>query len=368
MPNDPLHLICYSVNLAFIVVNLYSWLLKRFFVPEAYKANATELYPAQRAVAGFYLLQLFEIPYLLMVGRPEALFYVNGTGLLVFSSFILVMVRKYFFLQQAPLGQRLLFLLPVWLCWVALLLPLFDIVAFSSEYQWIMTAVVLVAFSFYMFQLDRFRRQLMRRVREVDESEYSNEGDFPVKFARSIKWLPLTLCLMLAANFLLNNPIAKLVRDAVFTVICVWFAIYTINPHRKLKQLPQELNMEEEGTNTQNKYHLTEEQCKDMETKILDCIVKEKLFLEDHFTMNDLIQRLNTNKTYLSEVIARSPYKSFYQLVNTLRIDHACQILEADPSLKLEQVAFASGFSSGSAFSQVFKRIKGVTPSEYLRK
>ena len=121
MPNDPLHLICYSVNLAFIVVNLYSWLLKRFFVPEAYKANATELYPAQRAVAGFYLLQLFEIPYLLMVGRPEALFYVNGTGLLVFSSFILVMVRKYFFLQQAPLGQRLLFLLPVWLCWVAML-------------------------------------------------------------------------------------------------------------------------------------------------------------------------------------------------------------------------------------------------------
>jgi transcriptional regulator GlxA family with amidase domain len=82
--------------------------------------------------------------------------------------------------------------------------------------------------------------------------------------------------------------------------------------------------------------------------------------------MSDLVKRMSTNKTYLSEVIAGSEYRSFYQLINTLRVAHACRLLEQDPTLKMEQVALASGFSSGSAFSQVFKRIKGISPSEYL--
>jgi len=111
--------------------------------------------------------------------------------------------------------------------------------------------------------------------------------------------------------------------------------------------------------------HLTEEQCKNLETKMLDLVKGEKLYLEDHFTMSDLVKRMNTNKVYLSEVIANTEYGSFYQLINTLRVEHACWMLGEDPTLKMEQVALASGFSSGSAFSQVFKRIKGVSPSEY---
>ena len=42
MPNDTLTWLMFSVNLTFIVTNLYGWLLKRFFVPEAYKENFKE--------------------------------------------------------------------------------------------------------------------------------------------------------------------------------------------------------------------------------------------------------------------------------------------------------------------------------------
>lgn len=98
MLQDALIWVLFAVNLTYIVTNVYGWLLKRFFVPDAYKEDVQELYPAQRSVAQFFFLQLFEIPYLFMVGQPEVLFYVNGTGLLVFSSFILVMVERYFFL------------------------------------------------------------------------------------------------------------------------------------------------------------------------------------------------------------------------------------------------------------------------------
>ena len=370
MRGDFLLILCFSVNLTFIVTNLYGWLLKRFFVPNAYRDHFHELYPAQRSVSNFYLLQLIEIPYLLMVGRPDALFYANGTAMLVFSSYILVMVKGYFFLSLPSRGKMLLFTLPVWGCWIALLLPLFGIVAFSPMYQYIMIAVILVFFMMYMVFLNRFRVHLVRHIRAIDEDEYSNEDDFPVKFARSIQWLPLTLCLILVVNFLFNDMIVKMIRDIIFTVINVWFAIYTLNPHRKNKELPVELQQkeaqEEEKAEGPVRHRLTDEQRKSMETKMLDLVKSEKLYLEDHFTMSDLVKRMNTNKAYLSEVIAQSEYGSFYQLINTLRVDHACWLLGEDPTLKMEQVALASGFSSGSAFSQVFKRIKGVSPSEYL--
>lgn len=370
IPHDILSLLMFSVNLVFIVTNLYGWLLKRFFVPKAYKHNFDELYPAQRLVANFYLLQLIELPYLLMVGRPEALFYVNGASLLLFSSFILVMVRGYFFLEIRDSWRLLLFLLPVWTCWLALLLPVFEIIPFSTQYQWIMIGIISVLFIGYMILLDQARRETMQRIRMLDEGEYSNEEDFPVKFARSIKWLPLILCVLLAVNFIVNDPLVKMLRDVIFTVINVWFAIYTLNPHRKIKTLSIEFQMEEEEEEETSpvRRHLTDIQRKNLETRMLDMIKTEKLYLEDHFSMGDLVKRMNTNKAYLSEMIAASEYGSFYQLVNSLRIEHACEMLNENPTLKMEQVALASGFSSGSAFSQVFKRIKGVTPSEYFRK
>ena len=364
------HILLYSVNLTFIITNLYGWVLKRFFVPMAYRQDFEELYPAQRHVAHFYLLQLIEVPYLLMIGRPEALFYVNGASLLLFSSFILVMVRGYFFLQtQTPL-KRLLFLLPMWACWLALLLPLFHAIPFSTEYRWIMSGVVFGLFAGYLYHLDQARRQVMQRIRQLDENEFSNEEDFPVKFARSIKWLPLILCVLLAVNFIVNDPIVKMLRDVVFTVINVWFAIYTLNPHRKTKNLPMELKPKEEAKEETDdtKRHLNEDQRRQMEARLMALVRDERLYLNDHLSMNDLVKRLHTNKTYLSEVIALSEFGSFYQLINTLRIDHACQMLTENPELKMEQVALASGFSSGSAFSQVFKRIKGMSPSEFLHR
>lgn len=372
------HILFYSVNLVFIVTNLYGWLLKRYFVPDAYRKNVHELFPAQRYVANFYLLQLIEVPYLLMIGRPEALFYANGTALLVFSSYILVMVRAYFFMETSFSLKKWLLLLPVWACWFTLLLPLLGIVTFTAVFHQIMTGVILAFFIFYLFKLNRVRLQLMQRIRKIDEGEYSNEDDFPVNFAKSIKWLPLILCLILVTNFLINNALVKMSRDIIFTIISVWFAIYTLNPHRKVKKLSMVLQKEEKieektrkedgEKETPTRHHLTEEQCKNLEIKMLQIVKEEKLYLEDHFTMSDLVKRMGSNKVYLSEVIAQSEYGSFYQLINTLRIEQACWMLSEDPTLKMEQVALASGFSSGSAFSQVFKRIKGVSPSEYLHK
>ena len=358
----------YTLNVVFLTSSLYSWIWKRFYVPEAYRDNFGELFPARRTLATMYLLQLTEIPFLFNLDKPGALFYANGTAMLVFVSYLVILIRGYFFLEFPSPLRIFFFMHPVFVCYVGLLLPIIGVVEYTPLFQTIMTIVILFLFLGYLFILDRLRHKVMRVVREIDEDEFSNESDFPVKFAKSVKWLPLIACLMLLATFLMNSYIAKMVRDVVFSVINIWFALYTMNPHRKAKKLPKVLKKKEddEVSDSTVKYRLSQKYCYDMEKKLVDMIRDKKLYLEEHFTMNDLTEIMHTNRNYLSEVIARSEFQSFYRLINTMRIEHACDMLQNDSNAKLEIVAIESGFTSGSAFSQVFKRLKDMTPKEYI--
>jgi hypothetical protein len=47
---DTTYLILFAANLAFIVTHLYSWLLKWFYKPQAYREHFHEFFPAQRSV------------------------------------------------------------------------------------------------------------------------------------------------------------------------------------------------------------------------------------------------------------------------------------------------------------------------------
>ena len=368
MVNYSSYLLVFSVNLIYIVVCVYGWLLKAFYVPEAYKKVFGELFPARHSLANLFMMQVFELPFIFYMGRPEVLFCVNAASLMFITSYLVVLVKGYFFLDFYTPWRLMKLQHPVFVCWLALLAPVLGIIEFTPMYRTIMTIVVMAITIGYIAHLDRCRIRVIKLIRKIDEDEFSSEVDFPVPFVRIIKWLPLIVCIILIVSFLCNNYYVKMGRDIVFIVINVWFAIYTLNPHRHTKELPKELKKKDETEEnpTQTKYRLTEKYCKETQEKLITMIKEKQMYLEEHLTMNDLIDVMHTNKNYLSEVIARSQYKSFYRLINTLRIEHACEMLKNNTSAKLEQVALESGFSSGSAFSQIFKRVMNVTPKEYI--
>lgn len=368
--HNNLYLLFFTTNLIYVVVCIYGWLLKTFYVPTAYKEVFGELYPARHSLANLFMMQVFELPFIFLMGRPEALFCINGASLLFIVSYLVVLVKGYFFLDFYTPKRLIIMQHPVFICWIALMLPVLGIIEFSPTYQKIMSVVVVAVAVGYILHLNRCRLKLMEEIRKIDENEFSSDNDFPVQLARSVKWLPFWVCVLLIVSFLTNNPYVKCFRDIIFIVINVWFAIYTLNPHRNTKKLPKELKKstdeEEHNTEVPGKRRLSEKYCKETETKLISIIKDKKLYLEEHFTMNDLIDIMHINRNYLSEVISRSEYQSFYKLVNIMRIEHACEILKNDPTAKLEQVALASGFSSGSSFSQIFRRVKNVTPKEYI--
>lgn len=366
---DNVTIVLYSVNLIYIMTCLYGGLLKSFYVPNAYKEVFGELYPAHNTLANIYLMQVFELPFVFTIYKPEVLFCVNGASMLFLISYMVVLLKAYFFLDFIKPKKLFVFQLPAFLCWLVLLLPVFGIIEFTTLYKTITSVVVMMVVLWYIYLLDKCRLKLVGNIRDIDENEYSNDSDFPVQFAKNVQYHPLVICLVLIASFLINAPIAKIVRDVILILTNVWLAFYTLNPHRNSKKLPQDLKKKDdtEVAETPTKYRLSEKYCRETEQKLVEIIRSKSLYLEEHITMNDLIDIMHINRNYLSEVIARSKYQSFYKLINTMRIEHACELLKNDTTAKLEQVAIVSGFSSGSAFSQVFKRIMDVSPKEYIQ-
>lgn len=57
--------------------------------------------------------------------------------------------------------------------------------------------------------------------------------------------------------------------------------------------------------------------------------------------------------------------KTFFQFLIELRVEHACQLLSSKKELNINLISDLSGFNSISNFNKKFKKIKGMTPTQY---
>lgn len=58
--------------------------------------------------------------------------------------------------------------------------------------------------------------------------------------------------------------------------------------------------------------------------------------------------------------------KVFFTFLNEVRIGHSCKLL-IDKNLNVAQICYESGFNHLSNFNRQFKKIKGMTPSEFQK-
>ena len=101
-------------------------------------------------------------------------------------------------------------------------------------------------------------------------------------------------------------------------------------------------------------------------TRFQNLMVNEQLFLHPSLSLQDVAERLHTNKTYISKLVNNTYNLGFPELLNTLRIDYAEQYLLNHRDAKQSEVAKACGFHSASSFNNMFKKITGVTPKVWL--
>lgn len=95
----------------------------------------------------------------------------------------------------------------------------------------------------------------------------------------------------------------------------------------------------------------------------------EMYFLDSGLTLAELSGKLNTNQTYLSQLINQHYGVNFNDYINELRIKEACKHLNSDEyrNYKIEYLAEIVGFKGTSTFYTAFKKFTGVSPSTYKK-
>lgn len=91
------------------------------------------------------------------------------------------------------------------------------------------------------------------------------------------------------------------------------------------------------------------------------------LYLNPDLTREQLCHRLSIGSTYL-KMYFHSRGLTFYQYINTLRVEYAYKLMTSNPDLSIGEVCQQSGFRSQTTFRKVFKEIMGCLPSEMRNK
>ena len=91
-------------------------------------------------------------------------------------------------------------------------------------------------------------------------------------------------------------------------------------------------------------------------------------FTSPGITIEEIANKLGTNRTYLSTYIKQNYGMSFREWIANLRIEYAKQLLNDNPRQSTKDICDATGFISQSYFIKVFTDKEGVSPGKWRKK
>ncbi|MFW5687842.1 MAG: helix-turn-helix domain-containing protein, partial [Bacteroidota bacterium] len=107
----------------------------------------------------------------------------------------------------------------------------------------------------------------------------------------------------------------------------------------------------------------------EIKARLHDLITKEELYLDSELNLGKLAKKLDISSHQLSYVINNGFNQNFYGFINKFRVEKAKKLLagEATDKYSIIGIAYESGFNSKTAFNTTFKKITGLTPSEFIK-
>ena len=103
----------------------------------------------------------------------------------------------------------------------------------------------------------------------------------------------------------------------------------------------------------------------DLYDKLKAVMEEKQLFRNKDLRIADVATELCTNTTYLSSCLNGELNTTFPAFVTSYRIRYAQELMLKNPTMRMSQVAEASGFTNEKTFLRSFKTSCGLTPSEW---
>ncbi|MEO4005725.1 helix-turn-helix domain-containing protein [Flavobacterium sp. CAU 1735] len=187
-------------------------------------------------------------------------------------------------------------------------------------------------------------------------------------------WLLLIASLLasiIVSKILRKEDIGSLLPGIIIygAMLFVSFLIFKYSINNLLAQAGVKEELEEtvplSAPRQYQKSALTVEILREYEQKLNTIMETEQVFLDTELSLESLSRKVKIPKHHLTQLFNTKINQTFYQYINTYRINHSCKLLLEEPETNLEEIAFKSGFNSKVTFNRYFKSQMECTPSEY---
>lgn len=99
--------------------------------------------------------------------------------------------------------------------------------------------------------------------------------------------------------------------------------------------------------------------------KLERLMTEEHVYRQEDLTLADLAAKLNINRSYLSRHINNDLRTTFYDYINTYRLEESEKLLK-EGKMTISEIATHCGFRDRAAFYRIFRKKHGVAPMRYI--
>lgn len=301
-----------------------------------------------RRQSGNRLLGIILLLFAVRVGKsvlsllyPSEALWLSRAGLIAMAALgplLYLYCVQLFVLPQRPRYRFFLHLLPALLCGLA--------------WNW---AVVNIAYYVITLHLLVY---LLITVRHLYLNLESYQADnIRWKWSVGILLAAGAVWLTFLAQILVYVPLLYFVVVSVSVVLVYTLSLWATHQHNLFT--PPARKKPEPGT----------EQHTVLGLRVKKLLEEEELFIDPALTLSAMAKTLGVPPYVLSKCINAFFQKSFPELLTTYRIAKSKQLLlsSLNKTYSIEGIAYESGFSTLSAFYHAFKKINGVTPSQFRK-
>lgn len=347
-----------AATIAYMLAGLFCAYTRWNHICRPYDEDVEYYYPGRQQITFFFSAQILLFPYLLAPHDGNTWLYVRLFAALYYPLAFSLLLHRYF--RKQPLFYSRLDSVGFVVAF-AFLLGVFAVVLISKDnlltaYEipilWTAGAINLLLTA----RLCYMSIWLKRKIDCYHYANYSNDEDFPYKFAKHSIIGILLWVVMMDSVFITGNQWVKFVCDIIFTAWQVFFLNRILYPqvvYRTSNTSNAKFPDDEDAPNIQKQKADVSETARAM---VLEVMLKK--YKKPHLQKSEVLEAIP--KGMKKDANAFILQIGYYNLVNMFRLQHARLYHDSKPLATQDDIAEASGYTTRFAFYRARKNEKHI--------
>jgi len=308
-----------------------------------------------------FRIHYFNPLFLEKFGSP---FYGSGPFIFLLGPLLFFYLRS-IVIAEATITRKDLIHFVFFVAYLMLIVPYY-VYGPEGRYSYYLQRVIgspwiflVLQFGYYLIQTQR----LLKTHKKNIEEGFSNVEGMDVSWLNLIIWIFISILffITIATPWLIHGiDLSSYYKTgAIFFSLILFFIAY--------KGIQQRVPLESIVSSENDQNISDRETIQGLKEKLLSHMEASKPFLNPELTLTELAKQVTISRNQLSQVINTGVGDNFYNFINKFRVKEVKELIKKDSGKQYTILSLANdaGFNSKSSFNNIFKKMTGLTPSQY---